>query len=200
MAKPSPQYWLMKSEPDQFGIDDLQRVGVEPWSGVRNYMARAHMRAMQVGDGVLFHHSNAVPPGVAGLARVVRIGVLDQTQFDPASPYHDPRATADKPVWDCVDVEFVGKLPHYVSMDRMRGDPELAEMLVLRRGMRLSVQPVSGAHYARVIALGDIEPPPPPPKPPRVAKPKPPVKAKAKAKPPGKATAKAKPRATAKRR
>ncbi|MGN6106489.1 MAG: EVE domain-containing protein [Kofleriaceae bacterium] len=155
MAKQDKQYWLMKSEPDEFGIDDLARVGVEPWTGVRNYMARAYMRAMSVGDGVLFHHSNAKPPGVAGLARVVRTGVVDEKQFDPESPYFEPRATRDKPVWDCVDVEFVGKLAHFVSLDRMRADPELAKMMVLKKGMRLSVQPVTAAEFARVVELGE---------------------------------------------
>jgi predicted RNA-binding protein with PUA-like domain len=163
------QYWLMKSEPDQFSIDDLERKRVEPWSGVRNYMARAHMRRMGVGDDVLFHHSSTEPPGVAGLARVVRVGVLDETQFDPDGPYFDPRATREQPVWDCVDVEFVAKLPHYVPIERMRGAPELAGMLLLKRGMRLSVQPVTEAEFRRVVAMGD-EAWTPPPKPPKPAK------------------------------
>jgi predicted RNA-binding protein with PUA-like domain len=157
MAK---QYWLMKSEPDQFGITDLERVRVEPWSGVRNYMARMNMRAMQVGDEVLFHHSNVDPPGVAGLARVVRTGVVDETQFDPASKYHDPKATREKPIWDCVDVEYVATFPYFVSLDRMRADPALADMVVLKRGMRLSVQPATEGEYQRIVALGH-EPPPP---------------------------------------
>lgn len=148
------QYWLMKSEPEQFGISDLERVRIEPWSGVRNYMARFNMRAMQVGDEVLFHHSNVAPPGVAGLARVVKTNVVDETQFDPRSPYYDPRATREKPIWDCVDVEYVATFPHYVSMDRMRAEPVLADMFVLRRGMRLSVQPVTAIEYARVVELG----------------------------------------------
>jgi len=105
------RFWLMKSEPEAFGIADLARVKVEPWTGVRSYFARAHMRAMAVGDPVLFHHSNATPPGVAGLARVVRTGVVDETQFDPDSKYYDPKATRDKPIWDCVEVEYVETLP-----------------------------------------------------------------------------------------
>ena len=161
------RFWLMKSEPDQFGIADLARVKVEPWTGVRSFFARAHMRAMAVGDAVLFHHSNATPPGVAGLARVVRTGVVDQTQFDPNSPYHDPKATRDAPIWDCVEVEYVATLPHFVALDRIRGEPSLSEMLLLRRGMRLSVQPVTEAEYEAIVALGHTAPPPPPPKPPR---------------------------------
>src|SRR6187402_2883190 len=157
------QHWLMKSEPDEFSIDDLERVRVEPWSGVRNYMARAHMRKMRVGDEVLFHHSSVDPPGVAGLARVVRTNVLDEKQFDRESPYHDPKATRERPIWDCVDVEYVGKLPHFVSMDRLRAEPACAGMLVLKRGMRLSVQPVTPEEYAAVVALGSTPPPPPEP-------------------------------------
>jgi predicted RNA-binding protein with PUA-like domain len=153
------QFWLMKSEPDTFGIDDLARVKIEPWTGVRSYFARAHMRAMSVGDAVLFHHSNVTPPGVAGLARVVRTLVVDETQFDPRSKYHDPKATRDRPIWDCVEVEYVATLPHFVAMDRVRAEPALADMLLLRRGMRLSVQPVTEAQYEAIVALGQIAPP-----------------------------------------
>jgi predicted RNA-binding protein with PUA-like domain len=162
----------MKSEPDEFSIDDLARVGVEPWSGVRSFMARFQMRQMTVGDGVLFHHSSVDPPGVAGLARVIRTEVVDEKQFDPNSKYYEPRATRDKPIWDCVDVEFVAKFPHFVSMDRLRAAGPLAEMWVLKRGMRLSVQPVTDTEYAHVIELGNTEPPPEPPKPPRAPKPR----------------------------
>lgn len=152
------RYWLMKSEPDAFSISDLARVGIEPWSGVRNYMARNHMREMSVGDGVLFHHSNAVPPGVAGLARVVRVGVVDETQFDPDGKYFEPRATRERPVWDCVDVAYVSTFPHLVSMDRMRAEPALEGMLVLKKGMRLSVQPATEAEYRRIVELGQRAP------------------------------------------
>jgi len=160
----------MKSEPDQFGIADLARVKVEPWTGVRSYFARAHMRAMSVGDAVLFHHSNATPPGVAGLARVVRTGVVDPTQFDPDSPYYDPKATREQPIWDCVEVEYTATLPHFVSMDRVRAEPQLADMLLVQRGMRLSVQPVTEAQYETIVALGHTPPPAPPPKAAKVAK------------------------------
>jgi len=148
------QHWLMKTEPEQFGITDLERVKVEPWSGVRNYMARANMRAMQVGDAVLFYHSSTQPPGVAGLATVSRTGVVDETQFDPDSPYFDPKATRDKPRWDCVDVRYVETLPHYVELAQMREDPSLKKMMLLKRGMRLSVQPVTAAEYKRIVAMG----------------------------------------------
>jgi predicted RNA-binding protein with PUA-like domain len=148
------QHWLMKTEPEQFGITDLERVQVEPWSGVRNYMARANMRAMDVGDAVLFYHSSTEPPGVAGLARVERTNVIDETQFDPDSPYYDPKATRDKPRWDCVDVRYVETLPHYVALGEMRAEPALRKMMLLKRGMRLSVQPVTAAEYKKIVAMG----------------------------------------------
>lgn len=148
------KYWLMKSEPDSFGIADLARVKIEPWSGVRSYMARNHMRAMTVGDAVLFHHSSVDPPGVAGLARVVKTGVVDETQFDPNSKYYDPKATRDAPRWDCVDVEYVETFPRFVPLAEIRAEPSLADMLLLQRGMRLSVQPITAAHYKRIVKLG----------------------------------------------
>ncbi len=148
-----PGHWLMKSEPDTFSIHDLARVGREPWTGVRNYQARNHMRdGMGVGDLVLFYHSSCEPPGVVGLARVTRTGVVDETQFDPASPYFDPGARRDAPRWICVEVEHVETLPRQVTLDELRADPALGDMLVLQRGQRLSVQPVSPAHYRAVVA------------------------------------------------
>lgn len=183
------QYWLMKSEPDQFGIADLERVKVEPWTGVRSYFARAHMRAMAVGDAALFHHSGTNPPGVAGLARIVRTGVIDETQFDPNSKYYDPKATRERPIWDCVEVEYVATLPHFVTMDRIRAEPALADMLLLRRGMRLSVQPITEAQYQAIVGLGHTAPPPDAPRA-RPARPK--AAPRAKAKPPA-ARSKARP-------
>jgi predicted RNA-binding protein with PUA-like domain len=170
--------WLMKSEPDTFSIADLERVKVEPWSGVRSYFARNHMRQMSVGDQVLFHHSSVDPPGVAGLAKVVRTNVVDETQFDPESKYYDPKATRETPVWDCVDVEYVETFPHFVTMDRLRAEPGLSDMMVLKRGMRLSVQPVREPEYTRIVELGHTEPPPPPPKAPTVLREKPAKKKK----------------------
>ena len=175
------RYWLMKTEPDSFNIDDLERVQVEPWSGVRSNFARMHMRAMSVGDGVLFYHSSTEPPGVAGLARVARVGVIDETQFDPKSQYFDEKATRDKPIWDCVDVRFVEKFPYYVSLARIRGDEALADMVLLKPG-RLSVQPCGDGEYHHIVELGHIEPPPEPPKPPKKKKPKPAAKKKSLAK------------------
>jgi predicted RNA-binding protein with PUA-like domain len=179
------KYWLMKSEPDEFSIADLARKGTEPWSGVRSMFARFHMRNMSVGDGVLFYHSSCDPPGVVGLARVVRTGVVDETQFDPKSKYYDESSTREKPKWDCVDVEYVSTLPNLVALERIRGDAALADMVLLRQG-RLSVQPVGEDEYLHIVELAQTswEPPPKPKKQPK-PKPKPkakPVKPKAKVK------------------
>jgi predicted RNA-binding protein with PUA-like domain len=182
------QYWLMKTEPESFSISDLERLQVEPWSGVRSNFARSFMRKMEVGDGVLFYHSSTEPPGVAGLAQVERTKVIDETQFDPASPYFEPKATREKPIWDCVDVRFVSRLPYYVTLSRIRGDDMLADMALLRIG-RLSVQPVTELEYKRVVELGHIEPPPEPPKAKRAKKKPAKTKSAKKSKPKAKAKA-----------
>ena len=150
--------WLMKTEPGVFGIDELEARGREPWNGVRNYMARNHMLAMKVGDRVLFYHSSCDPPGVAGLARVSRTAYPDPTQFDRKSEYHDPKSTPDAPRWSMVDVEFVERFPTFVPLPLLRETPGLEEMLVLRRGMRLSVQPVTRKEFEIVCKLGRRRP------------------------------------------
>ncbi len=166
---------------------------IEPWTGVRNYMARNLMRdQMQVGDPVLFYHSSCTPPGVAGLARVVRTGVVDATQFDPASKYHDPDSKPDLPRWVCVDVEFVQKLPRLIALEELRAHPGLGGMMLLQRGSRLSVQPVSAPHYQAIVALIDSAPPSPKPKPKPKQSPKPTPKPKPKPKPTPKSSPKAK--------
>jgi predicted RNA-binding protein with PUA-like domain len=153
------RYWLMKSEPDVFSIEDLRRSGTTSWDGVRNYQARNFMRdEMKVGDLVLFYHSNASPSGVAGLARVCREAHADLTAQDPASPYYDAKATAENPVWMMVDVEFISAFPHLVALDELRQDPLLADMHVLKKGQRLSVQPVERQHFERVLDLGNPRP------------------------------------------
>jgi predicted RNA-binding protein with PUA-like domain len=149
--------WLMKTEPDVFGIADLERVHVEPWTGVRSRIARNHMRAMQAGDELLFYHSSCNPPGIAGLARVARIGVVDQTQFDPESAYYDPKSTREAPTWDCVEVEYVATLPRLVSLPELKADRALRDMMLFKWG-RLSVQPVTPAHYARIVAIAATPP------------------------------------------
>ncbi|BCL76960.1 EVE domain-containing protein [Jeongeupia sp. HS-3] len=146
-------YWLMKSEPADVGIDDLQRLGQVGWYGVRNYQARNFMRdAMAIGDGVLFYHSSCAEPGVAGLAEVCRAAYADPTQFDPESKYYDPKSTAEAPRWQQVDVRFVAK-GRLLSIDAMRSHPELAGMQVLKRGNRLSITPVSETEWLVIKAL-----------------------------------------------
>lgn len=151
MAK---RYWLMKSEPDVYSIDDLARDGRTHWDGVRNYQARNFMRdEMKVGDLVLFYHSNADPPGVAGIARVASEPYPDPTQFDRRSTYHDPKAKKDDPRWYLVDVEHVETFGELVPLESLKSDSALDGMLVTKRGMRLSVQPVERKHFQRVLKL-----------------------------------------------
>jgi len=161
----SKQYWLMKTEPETFSIDDLERVRIEPWTGVRSMFARFHMRNMNPGDEVLFYHSSCEPPGVAGLARITRTKLVDETQFDPGSKYFDEKATREKPIWDCAEVEFVKRMPRFIPLWEIRAEPMLADMPLLKKGMRLSVQPVTEEQYKRIVAMAD-EPAPPEPAPP----------------------------------
>lgn len=148
-------YWLMKSEPAEFSIDDLVRAPARttPWFGVRNYQARNFMRdAMRVGDGVLFYHSSCEMPGIAGIARVSSGPYPDETQFVRKSPYFDPKSTRGKPRWVLVDVELVKKT-RLVPLEELRGRADLADMVVLRRGNRLSITPVTPGEWAIVTKL-----------------------------------------------
>ena len=145
--------WLMKSEPDCFGINDLKKVTQEPWSGVRNYQARNFMRDdMQVGDRVLFYHSNAKPSGVAGLATVASKAYPDPTQFDVHSEYFDPKATTTGPRWFLVDVRFERAFNHILALEDLRKVPALSGMLLFQAS-RLSVQPVAPEHYEAIVTL-----------------------------------------------
>ncbi|HMP72247.1 MAG TPA: EVE domain-containing protein [Kiritimatiellia bacterium] len=154
MGKAPRKYWLMKSEPDVYSIRDLERDGTTPWTGVRNYQARNFMRdEMKAGDRVLFYHSNANPPGVAGIAEVVGEAYPDPTQFEKGNEYEDVKATREKPVWFLVDVKFVRAFPEGIPLDRLKETPGLEEMLVIRRGMRLSVQPVTQEQFEIVVSL-----------------------------------------------
>jgi len=139
------RYWLMKSEPETYSIDDLARDGTTCWNGVRNYQARNLLRdELTVGDHVLFYHSNADPPGVVGLARVVRAGYPDHTQFDAGSDYHDPAARPDDPTWYMVDLTFVDKFPRVVGLDELKRTRGLEHMMVTRRGARFWPRPAPG--------------------------------------------------------
>lgn len=136
-------YWLFKSEPHVYSIDDLQREGVGVWEGVRNYQARNFLRdGVKKGDTVLFYHSSCAVPAIVGLADVVRAAYPDPAQFDPENDYYDPKATVEKPRWVAVDVRFKRKLKRPVTRDDLRAQPELADMALLRRGQRLSILPV----------------------------------------------------------
>jgi predicted RNA-binding protein with PUA-like domain len=145
--------WLMKSEPDEFSIDDLARRGSEPWSGVRNYQARNYLRTMRPGDGVLFYHSSCAVPGVVGIAEVASEPKPDPTQFDRKSAYHDPTSPKDDPRWLLVDVRFGRKLARTITLTELRDLPALGDFALTRRGNRLSVLPVSKAQWDRILAL-----------------------------------------------
>ena len=147
-----PNYWLMKSEPDEVSIDDALAApnATVAWTGVRNYQARNFMRdGMKIGDGVLFYHSSCPEPGIAGIARVASGIKPDPTQFDPKSPYYDPASKKDDPRWLRVDVQAVRKT-RLLPLPELRARPELADLVVLRKGNRLSITPVEPAHW-RII-------------------------------------------------
>ena len=149
------RYWLMKSEPGDFSIDDLERVGTEPWTGVRNYQARNYMRQMQVGDGVLFYHSNCEVPGIYGLAEVASAPYPDRTQFEPKSKYFDGKATREQPRWDLVDVRYDRHLARPLPLEEIRAHADALgeEFALIRKGTRLSVLPVTAAQWKLLLSL-----------------------------------------------
>jgi predicted RNA-binding protein with PUA-like domain len=148
------QYWLMKSEPDAFSIDDLKRKGQEAWDGVRNYQARNFMRdGMQVGDKVFFYHSNCAEPGIVGVAEVATDAYPDPSQFDPKSKYFDAASSRDNPRWMLVDVKFVKKLKRTIGLKELQSEPALAEMALVRKGNRLSVMPVEATEWRHILGM-----------------------------------------------
>lgn len=148
------RHWLIKSEPEVFSIADLARVKREPWNGVRNYQARNFMwKEMSPGDLALFYHSNADPSGIAGVAKVAGEPYPDPTQFDRKSEYHDPKSTHENPRWWLVDFEFVKRFKQILPLQALKEDPQLQEMLVCRKGTRLSITPVEANHFRRVLSL-----------------------------------------------
>jgi predicted RNA-binding protein with PUA-like domain len=147
-------YWLMKSEPDAYSIDDLERDGREMWDGIRNYQARNMMRDdMRVGDEAIFYHSACKEPAAVGLMKIASKPYPDPTQFDPKSKYFDPKSTADDPRWQLVDVEFVRKFSRALTLKELRAQPGLEEMILLRRGNRLSIMPVDKQHWDVLLGL-----------------------------------------------
>jgi predicted RNA-binding protein with PUA-like domain len=147
-------YWLVKSEPAEFGIDHLAQQKFEPWTGVRNYQARNYMRdTMKVGDIALFYHSNITPPGIVGLAKVVSKPYPDPTQFDEKSEYFDPKSSPENPRWQLINLAFEEKFDRLIPLDKLRTNPALEGLLVIKRGMRLSVQPVKEEHFQAIVAM-----------------------------------------------
>lgn len=157
-----PHYWLMKSEPSCFSLDDLERSpgGVAAWDGVRNFQARNLLRdEIRTGDGVLFYHSGGTAPAIVGLAEVVRDGYPDHTAQDPRGEHYDPKATPGKPIWYMVDVKFLIRLPRPLTRADLSGHPVLGVMAVMRRGNRLSVQPVTADEWRGVLAQAGLADP-----------------------------------------
>lgn len=148
------KYWLMKSEPDVYGIDDLEREGRNMWEGCRNYTVRNFFRdQFAVGDEAFFYHSNADPSGIVGVMRVVKTAYPDPTQFDPSSDYYDPKSPRDNPRWLVVDVEFVRRFDRVIPLGELKANPATAGMQVCARGQRLSVMPVTAEEWAAVASL-----------------------------------------------
>jgi len=145
--------WLMKSEPDVYSIDELAKKKRGTWEGVRNYQARNFMREMSLGDLFLFHHSNAKPTGIVGIGSIVRTAYPDPFQFDPKSEYYDPKSPKGNPRWSAVDIGFVERFAHTVTLETMKADPHLEGMRILMRGSRLSVTPVDQPHFEWVVHL-----------------------------------------------
>lgn len=149
--KSTKNFWLLKSEPDAFSIDDLQKNKKEIWSGVRNYQARNFMRdQMCLGDECFFYHSSCDVPGIAGLCKVTKVNVVDPTQFEGKGEYFDPKSKIDNPSWICVEVSFVEKFKNIIPLSVLRADPKLSTMRLLQPGSRLSVQPVTEKEFTYI--------------------------------------------------
>jgi predicted RNA-binding protein with PUA-like domain len=146
-------HWLMKSEPEVYGIHHLEAEGTTLWDGIRNYQARNFMRTMAVGDQAFFYHSNARPPGIVGLMEVVETGITDPTQFDPGSRYHDPASKPEEPRWDCVRLRHVRTFDRLLSLDRLKELFTPEELGVVKRGNRLSILPVAEPVARRLMEL-----------------------------------------------
>lgn len=150
------QYWLMKSEPDTFGINDLAKrpKQTEPWDGVRNYQVRNWLRdEMKVGDLAFFYHSNCETPGIVGIMEIVKAGYPDSTAFDPNSKYYDPKSTTENPRWYRVDVHLIEKFPKIISLSELRQHPALHDMRLLQKGSRLSITPISKKEWQLILAM-----------------------------------------------
>jgi predicted RNA-binding protein with PUA-like domain len=150
------KYWLMKSEPTDYSIDDLKRDRREPWDGIRNYQVRNMLRDdMKKGDLALFYHSNAAEIGVVGVIEIVKAAYPDPTQFDPSSAHPDPKSDPANPRWLCVDVKFKRKLPRLVTLAELKIQKSLADLPVVKKGNRLSIMPIKKVHFDRIIKLAE---------------------------------------------
>jgi predicted RNA-binding protein with PUA-like domain len=149
-------YWLMKSEPSVYGIDDLKRDRKTVWDGIRNYQARNFMRSMQVGDRAFFYHSNATPPGIVGLMQIIQTNLADPTQFDPQSKYYDPKSDPSSPRWQTVQVEFEKRFCQILTLEMLRQQFTPEELRVVRQGNRLSVMPVEEAVAQKILSQVEI--------------------------------------------
>ncbi|MCX7674262.1 MAG: EVE domain-containing protein [Bdellovibrionaceae bacterium] len=150
------KYWIMKSEPEVYSIDDLAKEGETIWTGVRNYQARNFMRdEMRVGDRVLFYHSNAKPPAIVGLAQVSELQVVDPTQFDANSEHYDPSSQPESPRWICVKIKFIEKWRKAVTRDDLKAHKKLSGLAVLRKGQRLSILPVTKEEFEAICELAN---------------------------------------------
>lgn len=147
----------MKTEPEAFSIDDLERMGVAPWDGVRSYMARNNLMTMKLGERAFFHHSSCEPPGIVGICEVVREAYPDHTAFDPGSKYYDPKSVPEKPRWFMPDVRFVARFPRMITLSELRTIPGLEAMTLLQRGIRLSVQPVTEDEWRIITSVAGVE-------------------------------------------
>jgi predicted RNA-binding protein with PUA-like domain len=146
-------HWLMKSEPEVYGLDHLEAEGTTLWDGIRNYQARNFMRTMRVGDRAFFSHSNTQPPGIVGLMEVIETGLIDPSQFDPASKYHDPASKPEAPRWDCVRLRFLKRFPRLLSLEELRNAFTPEQLGVVKRGNRLSILPVSEESAGRLLEM-----------------------------------------------
>ncbi|MDQ8039599.1 MAG: EVE domain-containing protein [Rickettsiella sp.] len=148
-------YWLMKSEPTSFSIDDLanRRKQIEPWDGVRNYQARNFLQAMQKGDQAFFYHSSCAIPGIAGIVEIIKTAYPDKTAFDPLNHHYDPKSTLNKPKWFCVDVKLVEKFTQLITLETLKKQPYLRSMRLLQKGNRLSVLPIILQEWETILSL-----------------------------------------------
>jgi len=148
-------YWLMKSEPSAYSIGDLKREGSTYWDGVRNYQARNHMRSMQINDLAFFYHSNCKVPGIVGVMKIAKTAYTDHTAFDPDDHHYDPKSNPDHPRWEMVDVAYVRSFPEIIPLSRLRATPEIEEMIILRKGNRLSITPLTDQEWEILNKLAE---------------------------------------------